>query len=96
MKEFVVLSASKEVIDRASLRVNLTKDGQPGTVTIEFEGDFLIGDKIENGIIDKVEAGNSERANIKKEKDKISAIKNSIKNKLGLTDEEMALLPIRV
>lgn len=90
MKEFVVLNEKNEVIDRASLRENLTKDGSADTQTIEFEGNLLIGDKIESGKVIEVSTGNSERAKINQKREDSKALKTKLRANLksGKLDDD--------
>lgn len=96
MKEFVVLNQNDEVLERASLKENLIRDGEPNTRTIEFEGNFLIGDKIVNGQIIPVESVTSERGKIKSRNETRQNTEASLREKLKrgqpLSDPEIDIL----
>ena len=87
-EEFVLLDTGGTIQERATLIQNLTRAGDPSLQLQRIEGDFLIGDKFQNGKVIQVDNPSTERGRMTAE----IAKKNSARAKLktiGLTDDEI-------
>lgn len=81
--DWVLVNNRNEVIERASNLDNLVNIDDRRLTLLAFDGDALIGDKIVNGSLEKVDVGDSERARIKKQKIGKKDSSRRIKKKLS-------------